>query len=303
MTHTDWAPRITVIGVGSAGVAAVDAMIGADLQGVEFVVADTDTQQLARSRAVHRIPLTPNIGAAAARDIYRAVDGVHLVFIVTGMGGGTGTVTAPIIARMAQECGILTVGVVTKPFEFEGSRRARIAEDGIANLQQYVDTLIVIPNEKLLLNAPAHTPRDDAFKLVDHTMHSGVSRVTDLLLRDPNIGIDFADVRTVIARMGKAVIGTGQASGENRAIRAAELAITDPLLEDTDFFLAGGLLITFAGGEDSTLFEVDQAATRICREFDDKATIIFGWFIDESMTGTLRVAIVVVAHADGPLEF
>jgi cell division protein FtsZ len=347
MAHLDFAPRITIIGVGGAGISAVDTMIGADLQRVEFIVADSDARQLSHTRATHRIQLgtgreitapsgatlsdhvmvgegppstplprsapqyvdggpsrtmtlrartlAPKIGTLVARDIYRILDGVHLVFIVAGMGGGTGTVAAPIIARMAQECGILTVGVVTKPFAFEGSRRARIAEDGIATLQQQVDTLIVIPNEKLLTTAPARITRDDAFKLSDHAMHSGVSRVTDLLLRPPNIGIDFADVRTVIARMGIAVIGTGQASGENRAIRAAELAITDPLLDDTDFSDAAGLLISFIGGEDATLFEVDQAATRIRRAFDDKATVVFGWTIDESMTGRLSVAIVVVA--------
>jgi cell division protein FtsZ len=218
-----------------------------------------------------------------------------MVFIVAGMGGDTGTGAAPVIAHMAKERGSLTVGVVTKPFEFEGVDRERVA-DGITELQQYVDTLIVIPNEHLLKGMPEPTNRDDAFKAAAHAIYSGVRSVTDLLLKRNFIGMDFADVRTVTADMGKAAIGSGQASGKNRAIRAAELAIADPLLDDTHFTTVGGLLITVTGGADSTLVEVDQAVSRIRKELNDAATVIFGWLIDEGMTGTLSISIVAVAR-------
>lgn len=306
MTHMDYAPRIKVIGIGGGGTNAVDAMTGANLHRVEFVVADTGPRQLIHTRAAHRIRLAPDIvqgpgvkpdvGDAAAGEIRRCLDGAHMVFIVAGMGGNAGTGVAPVIARMAKDCGILTVGVVTTPFGFEGARRAQVAQDGIAGVQQCADMLIVIPNDKLLLKASAPVAEHDAFKMADGAIHSGISRIAGLLFRRQKIGIDFAGVRAVITNMGKAAIGTGEAAGENRAIQAAELAMADPLLGDADFSDASGLLITVTGGEDSTLFEVDRAATRIRREFGDKVHVIFGWLRDKSMEGRLSVAIVVVGR-------
>jgi cell division protein FtsZ len=306
--HTDFSPRITVIGVGGGGTNAVDNMITLGLQGVEFVVANTDAQQLMHSRADRRIQLGPHItqglgagakpevGRAAAEEasdeLYRHLDGAHMVFITAGMGGGTGTGAAPVIARMARERNILTVGVVTKPFGFEGARRARCADQGIDELQQYVDTLIVIPNQNLFRMANERTTWKDAFKMADQVLYMGVRSVTDLMMTPGLVNLDFADIRTVMVEMGKAMMGTGEAEGENRAIRAAEAAISNPLLEDTSMAGARGLLINITGGEDLTLFEVDQAANRIREEVDEEANIIFGSAIEEGLSGRIRVSVV-----------
>ena len=306
--HTDFTPRITVIGVGGGGTNAVDNMIQLNLQGVDFVVANTDAQQLMHSRSDRRIQLGPHLtqglGAGAKPDIGRAaaeeaadelahhLEGVHMVFITAGMGGGTGTGAAPVIARMARERGVLTVGVVTKPFTFEGSRRAKAAEAGIAELQQFVDTLIVIPNQNLFRLANERTGWREAFKMADHVLYMGVRGVTDLMVAPGLVNLDFADIRTVMAEMGKAMMGTGEAEGENRAIRAAEAAISNPLLEDTSMAGARGLLINITGGDDMTLFEVDQAANRIREEVAEDANIIFGSAVDDSLSGRVRVSVV-----------
>jgi cell division protein FtsZ len=316
-THTDFTPRITVIGVGGGGTNAVDNMIAGNLQGVEFIVANTDAQQLMHSRADRRIQLGPHItqglGAGAKPDIGRAaaeeaadelmrqLDGAHMLFITAGMGGGTGTGAAPVIARMAKERGILTVGVVTRPFDFEGKRRQRAAEAGIEELQRYVDTLIVIPNQNLFRMATERTTWRDAFKMADQVLYMGVRGVTDLMMAPGLVNLDFADIRTVMAAMGKAMMGTGEADGENRAIRAAEAAINNPLLEDTSMSGARGLLINITGGDDLTLYEVDQAANRIREEVDDEAEIIFGSAIDDSLQGKIRVS-VVATGIDTPAE-
>src|SRR3954462_7135388 len=308
ITHTDFTPRIAVIGVGGGGTNAVDNMIAANLQGVEFVVANTDAQQLMHSRADRRIQLGPHItqglgagakpeiGKAAAEEaadeLYRHLDGAHMVFITAGMGGGTGTGAAPVIARMARERNILTVGVVTKPFGFEGSRRARSADQGIEELQQYVDTLIVIPNQNPFRMANERTTWRDAFKMADQVLYMGVRGVTDLMMVHGLVNLDFADIRTVMAEMGKAMMGTGEAEGDNRAIRAAEAAISNPLLEDTSIAGARGLLINITGGEDMTLFEVDQAANRVREEVAEDANIIFGSAVDDSLSGKVRVSVV-----------
>ncbi len=315
LAHTDFTPRITVIGVGGGGTNAVDNMIAANLKGVDFVVANTDAQQLVHSRADRRIQLGPHltqglgagakpeIGKAAAEEaadeLLRHLDGAHMVFITAGMGGGTGTGAAPVIARMARERGILTVGVVTKPFSFEGKRRARAADEGIDELQQYVDTLIVIPNQNLFRMANERTTWKDAFKMADQVLFMGVRSVTDLMMVHGLINLDFADVKAVMAEMGKAMMGTGEADGDNRAIRAAESAINNPLLEDTSMGGAKGLLINITGGEDLTLFEVDQAVTRIREEVDEDANIIFGAAFDETLNGQIRVS-VVATGIDSP---
>jgi cell division protein FtsZ len=307
-THTDFTPRITVIGVGGGGTNAVDNMIAGNLQGVDFVVANTDAQQLMHSRADGRIQLGPHItqglGAGAKPEIGRAaaeeaadelmrhLDGAHMLFITAGMGGGTGTGAAPVIARMAKERGILTVGVVTRPFDFEGKRRQRAAELGIEELQHYVDTLIVIPNQNLFRMATERTTWREAFKMADQVLYMGVRGVTDLMMAPGLVNLDFADIRTVMAAMGKAMMGTGEAEGENRAIRAAESAINNPLLEDTTMSGARGLLINITGGDDLTLYEVDQAANRIREEVDEEAEIIFGSAIDDSLQGRIRVSVV-----------
>ena len=306
--HTDFTPRITVIGVGGGGTNAVDNMIQLNLQGVDFVVANTDAQQLMHSKSDRRIQLGPHltqglgagakpeIGRAAAEeasdDLTRHLEGAHMVFITAGMGGGTGTGAAPVIAKMARERGILTVGVVTKPFTFEGVRRAKAAEAGIAELQQYVDTLIVIPNQNLFRLANEKTGWKEAFKMADHVLYMGVRGVTDLMVAPGLVNLDFADIRTVMAEMGKAMMGTGEAEGENRAIRAAEAAISNPLLEETNMAGARGLLINITGGEDMTLFEVDQAANRIREEVADDANIIFGSAVDDNLSGRIRVSVV-----------
>jgi cell division protein FtsZ len=306
--HTDFTPRITVIGVGGGGTNAVDNMIAANLQGVEFVVANTDAQQLMHSRADRRIQLGPHltqglgagakpeIGRAAAEEacdeLIRHMEGAHMVFITAGMGGGTGSGAAPVIAKMARERGILTVGVVTKPFTFEGPRRMKAAETGIAELQEWVDTLIVIPNQNLFRLANEKTGWREAFKMADHVLYMGVRGVTDLMVMPGMINLDFADIRTVMAEMGKAMMGTGEAEGEDRAIRAAEAAINNPLLEDTSISGARGLLINITGGDDMTLFEVDEAANRIGKELAENANLIFGTAIDETLNGRIRVSVV-----------
>ncbi len=307
-SHTDFTPRITVVGVGGGGTNAVDNMISLNLQGVDFVVANTDAQQLQHSKADRRVQLGPHLtqglGAGAKPEIGRAaaeeaadelmhcLEGTHMVFITAGMGGGTGTGAAPVIARMARERGILTVGVVTKPFTFEGGRRTKSAEAGIAELQQYVDTLIVIPNQNLFRLANERTGWKEAFKMADNVLYMGVRGVTDLMMAPGLVNLDFADIRTVMAEMGKAMMGTGEAEGENRATRAAEAAISNPLLEDTSMAGARGLLINITGGDDMTLFEVDQAANRVRMEVADDANIIFGSAVDESLTGKVRVSVV-----------
>ena len=283
-------------------------MIALNLQGVDFVVANTDAQQLMHSRADRRVQLGPHltqglgagakpeIGRAAAEEaaseLERYLDGTHMIFITAGMGGGTGTGAAPVIAKIAREKNILTVGVVTKPFTFEGMRRARAADQGIADLQQYVDTLIVIPNQNLFRLATERTGWKEAFKMADHVLYMGVRGVTDLMVAPGLVNLDFADIRTVMLEMGKAMMGTGEAEGENRAIRAAEAAISNPLLEDTNMSGARGLLINITGGEDMTLYEVDQAANRIREEVAEDANIIFGSAVDESLNGRIRVSVV-----------
>jgi len=306
--HTDFTPRITVIGVGGGGTNAVDNMIALNLQGVEFVVANTDAQQLTHSRADRRIQLGPHltqglgagakpeIGRAAAEEasdeLARHLDGVHMLFITAGMGGGTGTGAAPVIARMARERGILTIGVVTKPFTFEGIRRTRSADTGLAELQQYVDTLIVIPNQNLFRLATERTSWQEAFKMADQVLYMGVRGITDLMVTPGLVNLDFADVRSVMHEMGKAMMGTGEADGDGRAIAAAEAAISNPLLEDTSMAGARGLLINITGGPDMTLYEVDEAANRIRQEVAEDANIIFGSAIDEHLSGRIRVSVV-----------
>jgi cell division protein FtsZ len=301
-------PRITVVGVGGAGGNAVNNMIRANLAGVEFVVANTDAQALAGSAAQKRIQLgaglTQGLGAGSRPDIGRAsaeeamehivahLDGAHMVFITAGMGGGTGTGAAPVIARAAREQGILTVGVVTKPFHFEGAHRMRMAEQGLQELQQYVDTLIIIPNQNLFRIANEKTTFADAFRMADEVLHSGVRGVTDLMVQPGLINLDFADIRTVMAEMGKAMMGTGEAEGERRSISAAEAAISNPLLDDISMKGAKGVLINITGGLDMTLYEVDEATNRIRDEVDPDANIIFGSTFDETMEGKVRVSVV-----------
>jgi len=301
-------PRITVFGVGGAGGNAVNNMIASGLSGVDFVVANTDAQALALSSAQRIIQLGvsvteglgagshPEVGRAAAEESYDEINdhlsGAHMVFITAGMGGGTGTGAAPVVARAAREQGILTVGVVTKPFTFEGNRRTRLAEDGIDELHRHVDTLIVIPNQNLFRVANEKTTFADAFKMADQVLYSGVACITDLMVKEGLINLDFADVRAVMRGMGKAMMGTGEASGEDRARHAAEAAIANPLLDDVSMHGARGLLISITGGPDLTLYEVDEAASRIREEVDQDANIILGATFDPDMTGTIRVAVV-----------
>ena len=302
------APRIVVIGVGGAGGNAVNNMIQSNVAGVEFLSANTDSQAIGQSLCEHTVQLgqgvTQGLGAGSRPDIGRAaaeealdqvlahIDGANMVFITAGLGGGTGTGGSPVIARAAREAGILTVGVVTKPFHFEGVHRMRIAEEGIAELSQYVDTLIVIPNQNLFRIADAKTTFADAFKIADQVLHSGVRGVTDLMVMPGLINLDFADIRAVMTEMGKAIMGTGEASGEGRAIAAAEAAISNPLLDDVSMKGARGVLINITGGMDLTLFEVDEAANRIRDEVDPEANIIFGSTFIEAMDGQMRVSIV-----------
>jgi len=301
-------PRITVVGVGGAGGNAVNNMIRSNLVGCEFVTCNTDAQALAQSTAPRKIQLgigvtrglgagsRPDVGRAAAEEaldeILEAMHGSNMAFITAGMGGGTGTGGAPVIARIARESGILTVGVVTKPFHFEGTHRMRLAEAGIEELQKFVDTLIIIPNQNLFRVANDRTTFADAFKMADDVLHSGVRGVTDLMVMPGLINLDFADIRTVMAEMGKAMMGTGEAEGERRAIDAAEAAISNPLLEDVSMKGARGVLINITGGTDMTLFEVDEAANRIREEVDPEANIIFGSTFDERLSGKMRISVV-----------
>lgn len=301
-------PRISVIGVGGAGGNAVNNMISSQLEGVEFVVANTDAQALAQTLAEKPIQLgpgithglgagsRPDIGRAAAEeameDLMESIGSAHMVFITAGMGGGTGTGAAPVIARIAREHGILTVGVVTKPFQFEGINRMRIAEAGIEEMHQYVDTLIVIPNQNLFRIANEKTTFADAFTMADEVLHSGVRGVTDLMVVPGLINLDFADIRAVMSEMGKAMMGTGEGEGEDRARLAAEAAISNPLLDDVSMKGARGVLINITGGPDMTLFEVDEAANRIGEEVDPDANIIFGSTMDSSIEGKMRVSVV-----------
>src|SRR5918992_2413386 len=307
VTH-ELRPRITVVGVGGAGTNAVNNMITAHLEGVEFVACNTDAQSLHQSLTDRRIQLgttityglgagaRPEIGRAAAEEVIDEIldqlQGSHMVFITGGMGGGTGTGAAPVIAGAVREQGVLTVGVVTKPFHFEGAHRMRVAEAGLEDLQQYVDTLIVIPNQNLFRIANERTTFSDAFRMADNVLHMGVRGVTDLMVMPGLINLDFADIRTVMSEMGKAMMGTGEAEGEDRAVKAAEAAISNPLLEDTSMRGARGVLINITGGYDMTLFEVDEAANRIRKEVDEDANIIFGSSIEEDINGRLRVSVV-----------
>jgi cell division protein FtsZ len=301
-------PRIVVFGVGGAGGNAVNNMIEAGLEGVEFVVANTDAQQLAFAKTERRVQLGvqvtqglgagahPEVGMSAAEEstieIGEHLDGAHMVFITAGMGGGTGTGAGPIIAKCARERGILTVGVVTKPFHFEGRHRMRLADAGISELQRYVDTLIVIPNQNLFRVANERTTFAEAFAMADQVLHSGVRSITDLMVLPGLINLDFADVRTVMTEMGKAMMGTGEAQGEGRALMAAENAIQNPLLDEVTLKGAKAVLVNITGGLDMTLLEVDEAANAISAQVDPEANIIFGAAFDPSLSNTLRVSVV-----------
>ncbi len=301
-------PRITVFGVGGAGGNAVNNMITAGLQGVDFVVANTDAQALTMSKAQRIVQMgtqvtqglgagsQPDVGAAAAEEVIDEIrdhlSGANMLFVTCGMGGGTGTGAAPVIAKTARDMGILTVGVVTKPFHFEGQRRMRTAEAGIVELHKVVDTLLIIPNQNLFRVANEKTTFADAFAMADQVLYSGVACITDLMVKEGLINLDFADVRAVMREMGKAMMGTGEATGEKRALAAAEAAIANPLIDDSSMKGARGLLISITGGRDLTLFEVDEAATRIREEVDQDANIIVGATFDESLDGVIRVSVV-----------
>lgn len=327
-------PKITVVGIGGGGGNAVNNMIAQSLEGAEFVVANTDAQALAMSRASRLIQLgahvteglgagsLPEIGRAAAEEsideIMDHLAGTHMCFVTAGMGGGTGTGAAPVIAEAARHAGILTVAVVTKPFAFEGKRRMLMAEAGIDRLRESADTVIVIPNQNLFRIATAKTTFADAFVIADRVLYSGVGCITDLIVKEGLINLDFADVKSVMRDMGRAMMGTGEASGEGRALKAAEAAIANPLLDEVSMKGAKGVLVSISGGMDMTLFEVDEAATRIREEVYDDADIIVGAIFDQSLEGKFRVSVVatgldqptaalpadrrpVPAHADGLL--
>jgi cell division protein FtsZ len=311
-------PKILVIGIGGAGGNAVNRMIQSNLEGAEFIAANTDAQALKDNLASRKIQLgfeltqglgagsKPDIGSAAAEETLTEIEnllkGAHMLFITAGMGGGTGTGAAPIIARAAREAGILTVGVVTKPFLFEGSHRMKTAESGLKELQKHVDTLIVIPNQNLFRLADAKTTFSEAFNMADNVLYSGVRGVTDLMIMPGLINLDFADVRTVMSEMGKAMMGTGESEGENRAIAAAEAAIANPLLDEVSLRGARGVLINITGGMDMTLFEVDEAANHIREQVDKNANIIFGSTFDDRMQGKIRVSVVAtgIEKCDAP---
>ena len=301
-------PKITVLGVGGSGGNAVNNMINANLEGVDFLIANTDAQALQISSCPNKIQLglnstkglgagmRPDIGKQAAeeaiQDLNEKFEGSHMLFIAAGMGGGTGTGAAPVIAKLAREKGILTVGVVTKPFHFEGSQRMKLAEKGIEELQQYVDTLLTIPNQNLFRIANEKTTFSDAFKMADDVLYAGVRGVTDLMVQPGMINLDFSDIKTVMSEMGKAMMGTGEAQGEGRAIAAAEAAIANPLIDDVSLKGAKGLIINITGGKDITLYEVDEAANRIKQEVDEEANIIYGTTCDDRLEGVVRVSIV-----------
>jgi cell division protein FtsZ len=301
-------PRIVVIGVGGAGGNAVNNMIASGLDGVDFVVANTDAQALALNAATRKVQMgggitqglgagmRPEVGEQSAEEsmdeIMEHLDGAHMLFVAAGMGGGTGTGAAPVIARAARERGILTVGIVTKPFMFEGSRRMKLAEQGIENLYAAVDTMITIPNQNLFRVATEQTTMSDAFAMADEVLHSGVRGVTDLMVVPGLINLDFNDVRTVMDEMGKAMMGTGEATGERRAVEAAEAAINNPLLDDVSLKGAKGVLINITGGRDLTLYEVDEAAQLIRNQVDENANIIVGSALDNDLDGIIRVSVV-----------
>ena len=311
-------PRITVFGTGGAGGNAVNNMITSGLVGVDFVVANTDAQALTMSKAERIIQMgvqvteglgagsQPEVGRAAAEEVLDEIrdhlSGAHMVFVTAGMGGGTGTGAAPVVARCAKEMGILTVGVVTKPFHFEGVRRMRVADAGIQELHKVVDTLLIIPNQNLFRVANEKTTFADAFAMADQVLYSGVACITDLMVKEGLINLDFADVRAVMREMGKAMMGTGEASGEKRALAAAEAAISNPLIDDASMKGARGLLISITGGKDLTLYEVDEAATRIREEVDQDANIIVGATFDETLDGIIRVSVVATGIDQASLQ-
>ncbi|MGF6174312.1 cell division protein FtsZ [Ensifer sp. 4252] len=307
-TITEMRPKITVIGVGGGGGNAINNMIAEGLQGVDFIVANTDAQALAMSKASRLIQLgaqvteglgagsLPEVGRAAAEEsideIMDHLGGTHMCFVTAGMGGGTGTGAAPVIAAAARKAGILTVGVVTKPFSFEGKRRMQMAEEGVERLREAADTVIVIPNQNLFRIADAKTTFADAFVIADRVLYSGVGCITDLIVKEGLINLDFADVKSVMKGMGRAMMGTGEATGEGRALMAAEAAIANPLLDEVSMRGAKGVLISISGGMDMTLFEVDEAATRIREEVYDEADIVVGSIFDRTLDGTFRVSVV-----------
>jgi cell division protein FtsZ len=311
-------PKITVIGVGGAGGNAVNNMIAANLEGVDFVIANTDAQALETAQTDRIIQLgvnvtrglgagaKPQVGLAAAEEasdeISDYIHGSNMVFITAGMGGGTGTGAAPVIARLSKEQGILTVGVVTKPFSFEGPHRMRLAEEGIRELQQYVDTLIIVPNQNLFRIANEKTGWAEAFRLADEVLHSGVRGVTDLIVKPGLVNLDFADIRTVMSEMGKAMMGTGEATGDQRALQASEAAISNPLLDDVSLKGARAVLVNITGGPDLSLFEVDEAMNRIRDEVDPEANIIFGSTFSDAMEGKMRVSVVATGIDSAELQ-
>ena len=317
-------PQITVLGVGGSGSNAVNNMMNSNLEGVDFLIANTDAQALQNSNCNKKIQLgikstkglgagmRPDVGKIAAEEalneIGEKLDGSHMLFIAAGMGGGTGTGATPVIAKLAREKGILTVGVVTKPFHFEGTQRMKLAEKGLEELQQFVDTLLVIPNQNLFRIANEMTTFADAFKMADDVLYAGVRGVTDLMVQPGLINLDFSDVKTVMSEMGKAMMGTGEASGEGRSIAAAEAAIANPLIDDVSLKGAKGLIINITGGNDITLYEVDEAANRIKQEVDENANIIYGTTCDDRLEGVVRVSIVAtgidanISMATKPLE-
>ncbi|MEM7765977.1 MAG: cell division protein FtsZ [Pseudomonadota bacterium] len=308
-------PRIVVFGVGGAGGNAVDNMIEANLQGVEFVVANTDAQALNRSKTENRIQLgpdvtrglgagaRPDVGAEAAEESHEEIsaylDNAHMVFIAAGMGGGTGTGAAPVIARAAHERGILTVGVVTKPFGFEGARRMQVAQSGLVQMRESVDTLIIVPNQNLFRIANERTTFADAFRMADDVLYSGVRGITDLMVMPGLINLDFADVRSIMTGMGSAMMGMGEATGDQRALEAARAAIDNPLLDDVTMEGARGVLINITGGYDMTLFELDEAANEIRAQVDENANIILGSTFDHELDGKIRVSVVAAGLEEG----
>jgi cell division protein FtsZ len=310
-------PKITVIGVGGGGGNAINNMITEKLQGVEFVAANTDAQALTTSKSSRLVQLganvteglgagsMPEVGKAAAEEsideIMDHLSGTHMCFVTAGMGGGTGTGAAPVIAQAARQAGILTVAVVTKPFTFEGKRRMQMANDGVARLRESADTVIVIPNQNLFRIADAKTTFADAFVIADRVLYAGVGCITDLIVKEGLINLDFADVKSVMKGMGRAMMGTGEASGQERAMKAAEAAIANPLLDEVSMKGAKGVLISISGGTDMTLFEVDEAATRIRDEVDSDADIVVGAIFDRTLDGTFRVSVVATGLDSQPV--
>ncbi len=311
-------PRISVIGVGGGGGNAVNNMIVKNLEGVDFIVANTDAQALANSKSGRKIQLgvetTRGLGAGAcpevgrlaaeeaAEEIEKELEGANMVFITAGMGGGTGSGAAPVVARLAKQKGILTIGVVTKPFQFEGRRRYQIAEDALNDFTSSVDSIIIIPNQNLFRIADKSTTLADAFVMADNVLYDGVRSITDLMIMPGLINLDFADIKSIMEDKGKAIMGTGEAEGEDRAIKAAEQALSNPLLDDSNKKGAKGVLINITGGMDITLFEIDEAANRIKEEVDEDANIIFGSSFDESLAGKIRVSIVATGIEGGRAE-